>query len=228
MEPSVRAWWMMAIGLALATLYFAVEQYALNAVVRRRVVTWRHQIVNVDKINTSSRKSYVVRPDTLRDSDVDMSYLDAAQQRHQLSGHLVGQINSVSPGSSVEVLINPNDPNDFTDRVIPTPLAEQMIIPAMMAPIPIVFAVTALLKRRNTLRLWQGGERREATVVDVTKSAVSPRSAIIRCTVSNTRDRRLIRLAIPRRLMDPHPGNTLAVITPPGDPKRAIAVMLYE
>ena len=48
------------------------------------------------------------------------------------------------------------------------------------------FAIVAIVKRSRTLRLWRDGHRRKAEVVDVQKSALAPRSAVLRCTVPDS------------------------------------------
>lgn len=228
-EPSVRAWWLVAIAIAFVLAFQLTVQLTESLQVRHRQAQWRHETVTIDKIDGSSRTSYTVAPEYLATSLLDMTYTDAAGAKQKLSGHLVAQFKPKHPGETVELLIDPADPTNYTDRVRPAPLIEQFIIPGMLCPFPVIFAIVAVVKRKRTLGLWRDGQRRKAEVIDVQKSALAPRSAVLRCTVPDSREHRLFRLTIPRRLLpSPQKGDTLDVITPPGEPTRAIAAMLYE
>jgi hypothetical protein len=228
-EPSVRAWWLVAIGITLVLAFQLSLQLFEAHQARLRLSEWRHETVTIDKIDGSPRATYTVSPEYLATSIADMTYTDTAGVTHSLRGHLVAQFEPRHPGEKIELLIDPADPSVYTDRVRPAPLVEQLIIPGMLAPFPLIFAIVALVKRNRTRRLWQDGQRHQAQVVDVQKSAIAPRSAVLRCAVPDSREHRLFRLTIPRRLLPkPQKGDTLDVITPPGEPTRAIAAMMYE
>ena len=51
---------------------------------------------------------------------------------------------------------------------------------------------------------------------------------IVRCTLTDSRDKRILSVVIPRAAARLKPGDALALITPTGEPSRAIAAMLYE
>ena len=227
-EPAVRVWWLIALVLALAILALFIQQFSQSMIVFYRLKHWRHQIVRIEQIDIARQKSLKQNPGYMAIVQSYLSFTDLQGNNHELVGRLAGQIRNRSPGETIEVLLNPSDPTEFSDRLNPMPLSEQLVVPLLVLPIATLLLIGAVLRRRGLLRLYQLGQRRSAMVVDVRHAAVAPRSSIVRVIVPDSEERRLLTLIIPRRLMIPQPDDTIEVITPPGEPTRALAVMLYE
>lgn len=70
---------------------------------------------------------------------------------------------------------------------------------------------------------------RDATVVGTARSAAAPRSAVVRCAVNGSQDKRVTRVTVPLSTAHFEPGDTIRVITPPGNAVTpTLAAMLYE
>ena len=228
-EPQVSVWWLITLGLIVVVAWIVVEQLSVARRGQYRVDHWtRIAAAKIDKIADTTRSTYRVSPDQLSVMPVKMSYVDAAGTAHQLEGQLTAQTEPVNPGQHIPILVDPANPEKWTDRVLPVPLIEEMMAAILFLPLILIFACITLWQRSRILKLWRNGTLREAIVVDRANSATSPRSAIVRCKVESNREQRLLRVAVPRSAARLESGDTISLVTTDGDSSRAIAVMLYE
>ncbi len=234
-EPHVRGWWLTALLVAVLVGWLIAEQIVISHNGAWRAAHWRPVRATIEKIEAgaageySTRNSYIVTPDDLRSKEAILGYTDAAGVHHQVNGLLAAQTRSVHPQQQIDILVDPDRPNHWTDRTHPEPLLAQLLVPLIPAPIPFILLAVALWQRRRFQRAYETGPARTATVVGVTRSAAAPRSAIVRCTVKDHRDKRVIRVAVPRSAIQRlEPGDTLKLITPPNSLTPALAAVIYE
>jgi len=228
-EPAVRTWWMLALLLMLITAWILAEQWTVIRSGRWRIEHW-HRIpeAHIDKINDEARDTYRPSLEQLAIVDSTLSYVSADGKTHVVKGKLKAQKKPVRPAETIPILVNPQNPDDWTDRVSVAPLMQELLVPLLLLPLPVLCLLMALWQRQRILKLWRTGAKRQATVVDTGQSAAHPRSMIVRCTLTDSRDKRILSVVIPRSAARLKPGDSLVIITPIGEPSRAVAAMLYE
>jgi hypothetical protein len=228
-EPSVRAWCLIALAMAAVAAWILIEQILIARTTRYRMANWtRVDAATVETIGDSSRTTYRVTPDQLVSLPVKVTYFDLlAGTTRELIGKLEAQRQPLSPGNKIPILVDPADPKRWTDRVRPAPLFEEFLAALLLMPLPFILAGVALRRRWRVLKVWQQGELRQGTVMERRHSAVAPRSAILRCAVEDSRDKRLLSVAVPRSAHAFELGDRIALVTSPGA-GWAIAAMLYE
>jgi hypothetical protein len=228
-EPMVWGWCLIALAMAAVALWILTEQVLIAHETRWRVAHWKRvNDATVEVIGTSTRTTYRPQLDQLVSLPVKVSYFDlVAGRRRELSGRLEAQRQPLSPGSKIPILVDPSDPQRWTDRVEPPPLLEEFLIPLLLMPLPVVLFAVAIVQRSRVLKLWREGEACDGTVMERRYSAAAPRSAILRCAVEDSRDKRLRSVAVPRSAFAFEPGDRIKLVTPPGA-GWAIAAMLYE
>jgi hypothetical protein len=134
-------------------------------------------------------------------------------------------------GSTIPIHIDPNNPERWTAFNADTlePLYSRFSVALLLAPLVVVFALVALVRRRAVLRLWRDGEALEAVVVAARQASSAPLSRLLRCSPKQYgRDKILYTVIFPSRLAPPKPGESLWLIVLPGESTRALAARLYQ
>jgi hypothetical protein len=226
----VRVLWLSALAVALVAGWQLVEQIAETRATLHRIGHWtRIDDAKIKQIGDSSRETYRVTVEELPSKPVKITYVDEKGAMHELTGRLTAQRKAVNPSMEIPVLIDPLDPQKWTDQVETRPLVEQMLIPLILFPITLVLVLGAIWQRWRMLALWRDGEAREGRIMDLRHSAVAPRSNVLRCTIEGARDKRLLSVVVPRRMPRLEPGDHLVLVIPAaGETNRAIAAMVYE
>jgi hypothetical protein len=226
----VRVLWLSALAVAVVAAWQLVEQLAETRATLYRIGHWtRIDDATIKQIGDSSRETYRVTVEELASKPVKVTYVDAKGVTHELTGKLTAQPAAVHPTKQIPILIDPLDPQKWTDQVQTRPLVEQMLIPLILFPLALVLALGAIWQRWRMLALWRDGEAREGRIVDLRHSAVAPRSNVLRCTIEGARDKRLLSVVVPRRISRVEPGDHLVLVIPAaGETNRAIAAMVYE
>jgi hypothetical protein len=228
-EPAVRAWWLASVLLLIVFTWILLTQMLTARRGQYRVDHWtRIPAAKIVMIGTTTRTTYAIAPEELSYNPVKLSYTDATGTPRKLEGILEAQTSPIHPGQEIPVLVDPANRDRWTDRVVPVSLAEELIIPMMLLPLMIVFAGLAVWQRQRILSLWRSGVLREGTVLDRKNSATAPKSAVLRCTIDASRDKRVLSVTVPRSAVRLEPGDPISLVTPPGDSGRAIAAVLYE
>jgi hypothetical protein len=233
-EPSVRGWWLTAAILLALVAWLVIEQVIISRETAQRIQSWRLVKANVDKLEAgarfeyTSRATYYISPEDLPSKEAILSFPEPTGSRRIVGGYLKAQNHSIHPGETVDILVDPENPKKWTDRVHPEPLAAELIVPLLPAPLPIILVGLALWQRKRLLRTWQTGVKRAATVVASHKSAASPRSDIVRCAVKDHRDKRVVRVTVPHAAARLGPGDAIELVTPATELTPALAAMLYE
>ena len=228
-EPAVRGWWLSAACVFLIAAWLFVDQLNVIRDGRYRLDHWhRIEAAKVEKLGREALTNYRASPEVLPTLYSTLSYTDSAGTTHRLEGYLVGQSVALSPGNTIPILVDPDRPEHWTDRVKPLPVIEGMMGPLLLTPLSLIFAGVAFMQRRRILNIWRQGIERAALVVGVANSATAPLSTHLRCTLLGSRDKRIITVTVPRSAVSFKAGDTLTLLTPPGDSNRAIAAVLYE
>jgi hypothetical protein len=228
-EPAVRGWWLSAAGVFVVAAWLLVDQLKVIHDGRYRLDHWhRIEAAKIEKIGREKLTNFKATPETLSSTLATLSYTDNAGTTHRLEGYLVGQSAPLSPGSTIPILVDLDRPEHWTDRIKPLPVIEGMMGPLLLAPLSLGLAGVALMQRRRILKIWQHGIQRAATVVSVGNSATAPLSTHLRCTLLESRDNRIVTVTVPRAAFSFRTGDTVTLLTSPGDSNRAIAAVLYE
>jgi hypothetical protein len=227
-EPAVRSWWLTATVLALMSVWLVTEQFIVNHEISYRISHWTRISGRIDKIGESSRTTLRVQPDVLSTTESQITYNDTAGVSHTKTGRLIGQLEPRHPSDIIPLLIDPADPERWTDQTELPSLAERIMIPVMLVPVALSLGLVGYWQRSRLLKLWQTGVQREAKVVHVQQSAISPWSSLVRCAVVNSRDNRLLRVTVPHRRVKLQPGDSIELIIPATGKPMAIAAMLYQ
>jgi hypothetical protein len=228
-EPAVRAWWLAALLVLVAFSWIFLAQMFTARRGLYRVDHWtRIPVAKIVMIGNTTRSAYLVAPEDLSYNPVKLTYIDTSGTPRKLEGILEAQRAPVHPGQEIPVLVDPSHPDRWTDRVVPVSLAEELIIPTLLLPLTIILAALAVWQRQRMLKLWRTGVLREGTVLDRKNSATAPKSAVLRCTIDASRDKRVLSVTVPRSTVRLGPGDPISLVTPPGGSGRAIAAVLYE
>jgi hypothetical protein len=226
----VRVLWLSALAVGIVAGWQLAEQLIETRATLYRIGHWKRiDDAKIKQIGDSTRETYRVTVEELPSKPVKVTYVDAHGEAHELSGRLTAQPEAVHPTKKIPILIDPLDPQKWTDQVATRPLVEQMLIPLILFPSALVLALGAIWQRWRMLALWRDGEAREGRIVDLRHSAVAPRSNVLRCTIEGARDKRLLSVVVPRRTPRMEPGDHLVLLIPAaGESNRAIAAMAYE
>jgi hypothetical protein len=226
----VRVLWLSALAVALVAAWQLVEQLAETRATLYRIGHWtRIDDAHIKQIGDSTRETYRVTVEELPSKPVKVTYVDAQGETRELGGRLTAQAEAAHPTKKISILIDPLDPQKWTDQIQTRPLVEQMLIPFILFPLALALALGAIWQRWRMLALWRDGEAREGRIVDLRHSAVAPRSNVLRCTIEGARDKRLLSVVVPRRVSRMEPGDHLVLVIPAaGETNRAIAAMVYE
>ena len=221
-EPIVRFLWLSALGIFVVALYF----------LSTRLFEWRQEqwlILNGKPVTARlmhAGQKITGRPIKIVD-DVEV-FFDWNGQEKQVPGVLMETNDSFVEGQPLDILVDPNDPTRWTNRLISTPLRTRLIgayLLGIAAVLAILLSVTVRLK---FLRLWKRGELHEAVVSTHTMTAMAPHSVMLRCQVPYRRTRLIATVTIPQDQPVPAVGATIQLLCNPGNLCHAIPVMTYH
>ncbi len=222
-EPSVRFWWISALGMLGIAGYLAGTQY----------LTWATEadlIRNGTKVQakvTQAAGQTVVGRRVPPDSPVRLEFkLNGAD--YEFNGFLFGREEFIIVDDLVDIRVDPKNPRSWTYRTEPVPLLGHLLGAILVTPLSILLAVVAVIMRIIVLRRWRSGEALQAVVVDRKQTAVAPLSYAVRCNPVDRRDRRLLTVHIPRSAADPQPGDTIWLILGEAGSGRPLAAMLFS
>ena len=211
-EVRVRFWWLMAlVFMAVAAVTVTDETLAARRAAWR-LTHWERVQANILQLGATRRPTAYGMPG--EDHEVTLVYTDHGGRQHESVGHLIAQEKPYHPQMMVPILIDPNDPQQWTDRIELKPLVYELLGGLTLIPIGLVLMVVALVQRSATRRLWRSGVSEEAVVVESRHTAAAPFSRIVRCTLRNRRDRTVLTVYVPTRYRTFSPGDSLRVIVP--------------
>jgi hypothetical protein len=128
----------------------------------------------------------------------------------------------------LDILVDPNDPNHWSEDVDPKSWWQVLSIPLfMMLPLAVIAMLIAEFRRRQVLAVWREGLRVPGVVIDVRHSAAAPRSRLVHFTIAEGRDRRILKTFFPAGAGVPRKGDPLTLIVPQERAQDSLVAELY-
>jgi hypothetical protein len=183
-ERPVRLWLALTVLLAAATLYFTVRD--LRAALReRRLIEHGERVkAKLEMIDLYGRPGRLFTRDEIR--KIRVRYTTKAGRTLVTDQELPPKSNAtIEVGGTIELRIDPDDPEVLTSLTEPRPWLASLTVVAMMVPALALAAAIALWQRARVLAVWRDGEAVEATVVDWHRSGLAPRSVVVRFTIDD-------------------------------------------
>ncbi len=131
------------------------------------------------------------------------------------------------PESSVlEIAVDPNNLSRWTDRLNPS-LAGDFLAAIILGPLLVAAVLMTIIMRGRVLRLWRNGHAMQAVVVETRHAAAAPLSRVVRFTLAESRDRRVLSALVPSRVGELQSGDTFWVVCSGPQAKWALVAGLY-
>lgn len=225
-EKSVRLWLTLSALVAAATIYFAIRDIAAASYERRLIfngtkVTAR--VLSVDEYERPGRGFPLDQPRRLR-----LQYETAAGEPILIEITTPGQEHGrIEVDQKVPLRADPNDPRTVTMQMTPRSWIASLTVVMLLAPFAILLVILTWFVRRGVLNVWTRGQPAIGTVVDTHRSAIAPKSDMVRFTVNDIEDRRVFSTLYPHSAGQLQPGDELALLMPEKSPAKAIAAELY-
>jgi len=223
-EPNIRFWWLAALAFFAIGAYFVVGGW----------LTWRHESMLVENgvslDATLVEVTYLSQPLRLPGKSFDPSNLVRIEfpwhgEQHTTRSMLAsGHKGFVIVGQTVQVRVNPRDPDDWTELTESEPLLHRILGGLIPLPIALVAFLGSWWMRRRLLRIWRSGPSVHALVIESRHSAVALRSRRVRCTPAAEGDARVFTVYVPSSAERIAEGDLLWVIAAPDHGSSAIAV----
>jgi hypothetical protein len=227
-EPFVRGWWLSTVVLIIIIVWIFTDQMLQARHGAYRLGHWKRiDDAKIEKIGIAALTGYYASAEVLPDMVSTIGYTDSTGTAHHLAGYLKAQTTGHRPGDKIPILVNPDNPDDWTDRVTPLPLVEQVMATLLLLPLPIIFGAVAIWQRQRVLAIWRKGVERTARVISTKSSAASPRSLVLQCSIAGNRDDRLVGVTVPRSVGRYKNGDVVSLLTLTNESGRAIATELY-
>jgi hypothetical protein len=141
---------------------------------------------------------------------------------------LAGRTDFIAPKDMVTIYVNPDDPADWTSLAHPGPLLPRMLGAAVAFGAALAAGLVTCLYYFRTMRRWKTAPAIEALVLESRNTAIAPLSTAIKCTPIDENDKRLFTVFVPRRDVVVKPGETITVLTYPGQSAGALALAWFE
>jgi len=224
-EARVRTWAILSLIVLLATIYFAATQITAALRTRNLITNGAKVMATVDSCNGVKDKGR--KYNRLDRCGCDLIFVGPDGVKRTVQGELAPQPGTLIIGEQIELRVDRADATRWTDLLTPPPWHTELA--AVIVPVPLlVFAVAMMLWRRaQVLNVWRRGEPVPAVVVDSKKSAIAPRSRIVRFVLPDGNDRRVFQVLYPAALGQLQRGDELVLIAPPNKLTRAIVAELY-
>ena len=225
-EAPVRVWTILALGVAVVTLYLA-GTLVMGGLQQRRLIESGEKVTativqlngtNVPRTRASRRENPL--------AVVRFTPASGATQRIEMSLS-PGEPNEVHVGETIQLRVDPSDLEHPTDRSEARPWLSELAVPLMLAPLVALTGLITLMKRRSVLNVWRDGQEHPAVVVETKQSAIAPRSKVVRFALRDGEDRRVFNLLYPLSRGTMQKGDEFWVVCPQDNPARAIAADLY-
>jgi hypothetical protein len=242
-ELSVRIWSVLAVVLALITLYFTVA-----TALQGRQLRWllaHGQLIHADvyEINgTQERRITFKRSDPLR------VWVKFALPGHpdvvgeRMLAQLPDPKATIRVGEKLDIRVKTDDiqplnpiekpgimlANTWTDRTVAPPWHVQYTVVLLLVPLLLMVSAIAWWQRSRVLGIWRDGAAAAARVIGHRHTAVAPRSRIVRFTLQDgSGDRRVWTALHPAHDL-PAVGSLIWIVHAVDHPGRAIVARLYE
>jgi hypothetical protein len=219
-DPRVRAWWVLAITLILIAGYLLITRY----------LHWREDSRLVTSGLRVEAKITQVEGITMEgkggpgDSPVYLQYEYGGQTHRVYSPALEGRRfdQGLTVGGTVAIRIDPRDPERWTPRTVPVPLAGELTGGLIVLPIGIVLLLVSVRMRSGIVRTWRQGRAAPAVVLSARHTATIPRGFAVQCTLADQSDKRILNVFAPADA-DVREGSLFWILFPSGSGRPAAA-----
>jgi hypothetical protein len=231
----VRLWWVLALGVLGVTLWVAALQ-TKTWWSERQLLTSGVLVKGVIVEAKTPENDMTVPGRNMAPDSVCTIQFDWQGRSYKVTDQLRENIERGLPivtGKQIDLHVDPDDPDrHWTARTSTPPLGgRQLIGAAIGAPIVLVLALVAVMKRRRVLDVWTDGTAEPAHVLGTGQSPVAPRSRSLRCTSVDARDKRVFTVFVPAGGAGSAaiaPGDVLWVVRMPDKPEPALATAWFD
>lgn len=228
-EPSVRTWMLVSIfSLVLAVVvgFLSIRSALRHADLLRNGTRVQAVVTHV------LQREFVTNLVRDKDLEITIRYTLPGEFDPKTADVLLPRDDSKTIGvdQKIELVIDPNDASETkraTDRLTPKSWRAVLTIPVVLLLAGVAALGLTLRRRAGRLKLFAHGDLRQATVVDVQRSAVAPGSLILKVALDDSDDRRLIPVAWPKKLGDVGRESSIQLLCDSRDPRRAIVAAAY-
>jgi hypothetical protein len=223
----VRLWWVLCLGVLGVTLVVAVRLTATwwseRQLLGSGVPVEGTLVRAITAENDMSVPGKNMAPDSV--CTIEFEWKGRAYKVTDVLRENVEENKPVVTGSKVTLHVDPDDPERWTARTHAAPLGgRQLIGVAVGAPIVAGVALVAILKRRRMFDVWANGQAMRAQVLGTGTSPVAPQSRSLRCTLADSRDKRVFTVFVPGGAV----GDEVWVVRDPNKVEPTLAAAWFE
>ena len=109
-EPSVRGWWLCAAVMLVVATWLFVDQFQAARQARYRMQHWHRVDANLHKLFNTTRQTFRPTLYELPTLDAFLTYVDSNGKSHDVEGRLEAQVVPRSPGETIPILVDPENP----------------------------------------------------------------------------------------------------------------------
>ena len=213
-DPNVRFWWAAGLVLTLIGAYLLLTRY----------LDWRHDsrlirsgtevqatVLEADGLNVVTKK----KPGNVA---VQLRYEWQGQTHDVTAPSLAGRSEEdfIVIGSQIPIRIDPTHPEQWTTRLQPASLVQELIGGLIALPLGLILLARSAMLRGRLLRVWRAGEAVPAVVVGATHTALAPRAWQVECTTADEGGQRVFHVFVPPEA-DIQQGTPLWLLFPKGN-----------
>ncbi len=222
-EPRVRFWWLAGMGLLLAVGYFGTLQ--THEWWRRAWLANHGTRVEATLLDPER----VLLPGKLMMADVMvLLQFDWKGQPHSATTVLEGRTQPIIIGSKLPLLVDPDNPDNWTWHTEAPSLARELLAAWLLLPVVPLFLLVGWIIRGSLLRCWKNAEARPALVLETSQSALAPLSRAVRCTLLDNRDRRVFTVFVPSSVARFNKGDAIWLLVPSARSSVALAAVNFQ
>jgi len=220
-EPPVRFCWLSTIALLLVALYMFGSRY----------VEWRAEAALVQSGTPVTAKVYDLSSD--RTGSV-LPFGERVRVRYELKGvqyDVEGALVDIGQryltGDTINLRVDPENPQRWTNRQETTLLAARLIGGYMALLAAAGTAIAAWVTRNHYRAIWRNGILREALVAAHEQATAAPQSVRLRCHVTKGREVVVVLVCVPQNQKVPAVGEKTWLICEEQNWRNAIPLVTY-
>ena len=187
-EPHVRFWWLLTLATGIGVIALLVQAMIDQHADDRLFLHGTH----VSALVLGGVKGQKVAPDT----PIDLAFTLNGTS-YTVNGLLEGRTDYVERGSTVPLLVDPNDTQHWTYRTIGPPFASQLVAPGIAAGVCLIAGIIAAVEHARVLRTLRTGEAWLGRVIDVNTSALAPLARQVRVVAADAKQKQLQTVFVP-------------------------------
>jgi hypothetical protein len=228
-EGKVRFWWMSALVVLAVASYVGSQRVAEELKHRRLInngVLTKATAFEVSGVSEHQNRNFAV----MRDQKIPVKFNAVMPDGKivEFGGYLEPSDGYIRVNDKMDLLVDPKDPNTWSEDVKPQSWLHVLSIPLfMMLPVAALALGMAELRRRQVLAVWRDGIRTSGVVVAVKHTAAAPLSRVVHYTLADGRDRRVFKVLYPGNAGVPSRGDPLTLIVPDQGPQDSLVAELY-